>query len=246
MVWAGRAALFALVVLTWQLAAGRFVDATYIGRPTAIAVSWWELARTGVLWSNLAYTLIEFSAGFVSGALLGIAASCAIMMVPGGYRVIEPYLIVLYGIPMIVLGPLLTLWFGVGLLSKIVLAGLITFLLVLINTVAGMRTSSAESVGLFRLMGAGPVALNIRVLLPHALPYSLTALRLAIPLAMVGALLGEFLGATRGLGHLIEDQASTLAVDKMMAVVCTIGIVVMALRVMLRPFENWAHRGQAT
>jgi NitT/TauT family transport system permease protein len=118
-------------------------------------------------------------------------------------------------------------------------------LLVLINTVAGTRTVNPETIGIVRVMGASRVALNLKLLLPHALPYASTALRLAVPLAMVGALLGEFLGASKGLGHLIEEQASFLAVDKMMAGVATIGLIVMAFRLLLSPLEKWAHRGQS-
>jgi NitT/TauT family transport system permease protein len=244
-IWLGRVALLALVLGLWQLAAGRLVDASYVSRPSAVIVAWWELARTGVLWVHLGVTLTEFLIGFVCGGVLAVLAACVLTMVGAVYRIAEPYLIVIYGIPMIVLGPLLALWFGVGLLSKIVLAGLITFLLVLINTVAGTRTVNPETVGIFRVMGASRIALNMKLLLPHALPYASTALRLAVPLAMVGALLGEFLGASKGLGHLIEEQASFLAVDKMMAGVGTIGLVVMAFRLLLSPLEKWTHRGQS-
>ncbi len=238
----GRAALAVVLIGTWQLAAGTIVDAAYIGRPTSVIAAWWGLAVSGVLWQNAQYTLLEFIIGFVSGALAGVFAAVALTLVALPYKISEPFLIVLYGIPMIVLGPLLTLWFGVGLLPKIALAALATFLLVVMNTVAGIRTTSPEMIATLRIMGAHRLALNVKLILPHALPYALTALRLAIPLAMVGAILGEFLGATHGLGHLIEEQASFLAVNKMMAGVATIAVAVMVFRALLTPLENYVQR----
>jgi NitT/TauT family transport system permease protein len=241
-VWLGRVAFAFLLFGAWQLAAGTIVDATYVGRPTSIVAAWWGLAASGTLWQNAQYTLFEFIVGFAAGALAGICVAVALTLAELPYRIFEPFLLVVYGIPMIVLGPLLTLWFGTGLIPKIALAALATFLLVVMNTVAGIRTTSPQMLALLRLMGAKRVPLNLMLILPHALPYALTALRLAIPLAMVGTILGEFLGATHGLGHMIEEQASFLAVDKMMAGVATIALAVIFFRVLLTPFEKWVYR----
>ncbi len=231
-----------LIFGTWQAAAGTIVDATYIGRPTSVITAWWALAASGELWANAQYTLFEFALGFAAGAIAGVLAAVALTVIELPYRICEPFLLVLYGIPMIVLGPLLTLWFGVGPLPKIALAALATFLLVVMNTVAGIQTTNPQMVALLRVMGARRIPLNRKLVLPHALPYALTALRLAIPLAMVGTILGEFLGAAHGLGHMIEEQATFLAVNKMMAGVATIAVAVMFFRALLTPLEKWANR----
>ena len=155
---------------------------------------------------------------------------------------LEPYLLALYGIPKLALGPLIVLWFGVGLLPKIVLAAMMTFFLVYMNTVVGIRSTNGDMVNVMRVMGATRWDLYRRLVLPHALPYTLTALRLTIPIAIVGAILGEFLGATGGLGYLIYEQVTFLAVDKMMAAIATLAAIVLVFRLLLLPLERWVNR----
>jgi NitT/TauT family transport system permease protein len=245
-VWLGRVALLVLLIGGWQVGAGRVFDATFTSRPSAIARAWWQLAQSGSLWANTQYTLTEFAVGFLLGALLGIAAACVLTLSDLPYRVFEPYLLGLYGIPKLALGPLLVLWFGVGLAPKIVLAAMMTFFLVYMNTVAGIRSTSGDMVAVMRVMGAGRWQLYRQLVLPHAMPYALTALRLTIPLAIVGAILGEFLGASAGLGYLIYEQVQFLAVDKMMAAIATLAAIVLVFRLLLLPLESLVNRHHTT
>lgn len=239
-VWSGRLVLLAALLGGWELAAGRLFDATFTSRPSAIASAWLQLAKSGSLWRDTSYTLTEFAAGFLIGALIGVAAACLLTLSQLPYRVLEPYLLALYGIPKLALGPLFVLWFGVGLAPKIVLAAMMTFFLVYMNTVAGIRSAGPDMVNSLRMMGAGRLDLYRRLIIPQSLPYALTALRLTIPLAMVAAILGEFLGATAGLGYLIYEQVSFLAVSKMMAAIATLALIVLAFRLLLIPLESWA------
>ena len=162
------------------------------------------------------------------------------------YRVFEPYVIIIYSIPMIVLGPLFTLWFGIGLLPKIILAAIGTMLLVFMNTVAGINSTDPRVGSLLSLMGARRRDVYWQLKIPHALPSTFTALKLAIPIAMVGAVLGEFLGSSSGLGHYIEDQANFLRVDKMMAGIVTLGAIVILMGLALSPLERWFSRYKST
>ncbi|HZU16717.1 MAG TPA: ABC transporter permease [Candidatus Dormibacteraeota bacterium] len=242
-VWLGRLCLLAGLLGGWELAADRhLLDPTFTSKPSAIARAWWQLATTGSLWHHTQYTLTEFAVGFALGALLGVLAACLLTLSDLPYRVLEPYLLALYGIPKLALGPLIVLWFGVGLLPKIVLAAMMTFFLVYMNTVVGIRSTSGDMVALLRVMGATRRDLYRRLILPHALPYTLTALRLTIPIAIVGAVLGEFLGATGGLGYLIYEQVTFLAVDKMMAAIATLAAIVLAFRLLLLPLERSVNR----
>lgn len=245
-VWLGRIALLVAILGIWEFGAGHLFDATFTSKPSAIARAWWQLAQTGSLWSNTQYTLTEFAVGFLLGALLGIVAACILTVSDLPYRVFEPYLLALYGIPKLALGPLLVLWFGVGLAPKIVLAAMMTFFLVYMNTVAGIRSTSGDMVDVMRVMGAGRGQLYRQLILPHAMPFALTALRLTIPIAIVGAILGEFLGASGGLGFLIYEQVQFLAVDKMMAAIATLAAIVLAFRLLLLPLEALVNRHHTT
>jgi NitT/TauT family transport system permease protein len=243
-VWMGRVLVLVVVLGGWQLASGRLVDATFLSRPSDIGAAWWHLLQNGSLVHHTSFTLTEFVGGFLIGAVLGIIAACLLTISDLPYRLVEPYLLGLYGIPKLALGPLLVLWFGVGLAPKIVLAAMMTFFLVYMNTVAGIRSTSGEMISVMRVMGAGRLALYRQLILPHAMPFALTALRLTIPIAMIGAVLGEFLGATGGLGYLIYEQANFLAVAPMMAAIATLAGIVLAFRLLLLPLESWVHRYQ--
>ncbi len=242
-VWLGRLCLLVVLIGGWELAADQhLLDPTFTSKPSAIARAWWQLAASGSLWHHTQYTLTEFAVGFALGALLGVVAACLLTLSDLPYRVLEPYLLALYGIPKLALGPLIVLWFGVGLLPKIVLAAMMTFFLVYMNTVVGIRSTNGDMVNVMRVMGATRWDLYRRLVLPHALPYTLTALRLTIPIAIVGAILGEFLGATGGLGYLIYEQVTFLAVDKMMAAIATLAAIVLVFRLLLLPLERWVNR----
>lgn len=241
-VWTGRTVLLIALLSGWELAAGRLIDATFTSKPSAIASAWWQLARSGSLWHHTQFTLTEFAAGFLLGAVIGVVAACLLTISDLPYRILEPYLLALYGIPKLALGPLFVLWFGVGLAPKIFLAAMMTFFLVYMNTVSGIRETGQDMVNVMRVMGASRLDLYRHLIVPHSLPYALTALRLTIPIAMVGAILGEFLGANGGLGYLIYEQVSFLAVSKMMAAIATLAAIVLAFRLLLLPIETWVNR----
>ncbi len=238
-VWGGRAGLIAVFLIVWQLAAGHLMDAQFISRPTAVVAAWWDLARSGILWANTQVTLLEVVVGFVCGALLGTLAACCFTVTDELYRVVEPYVLVIYSIPLVVLGPLLALWFGIGIMPKIILAAVGTGLLVFMNTVAGIRATDARLASLLSIMGASRFDVYRQLKIRHALPYTFTSLQLAIPIAVFGAVLGEFLGSSSGLGNIIEDEANFLSVDKMMAGIVTLGILVFVLRLLVAPLERW-------
>lgn len=241
-VWGGRALLLAGLLVGWQLAAGTLIDQDYISRPTDVALAWWTMVDNGTLVRGARTTLMEFVAGYAAGAVLGVLAACLLTLKDIRYRVLEPYLFVLFSIPKLALAPLLGLWFGLGVAPKIVLAALVTFLLILMNTVAGIRSVNPQMLAALQIMGASRLRTYRTLIVPHALPFVVTALRLAIPLAMVAVILAEFIGSMDGLGHVISEQSTFLAVDNMMALVVTLGAVVMGFRLVLLPFERWINR----
>jgi NitT/TauT family transport system permease protein len=243
-VWLGRLALLVCVLLLWQLLSGRLLDVTFLSRPTEIAQAWLKLAGNGLLLDNLQTTLAEFVIGFAAGALIAFAAACVLTLRPVAYRLLEPYVLALYGIPKVALAPLFVLWFGIDLLPKVVLVGMITFFLVFMNTVAGIRSVNPQMLDLMRVMGASRLDLYRQVILPQALPFALTALRISIPSAMVGAVLGEFLAAGGGIGYLIYQAGNYLDTAQMLALIGTLAVIVLVFRLLLLPLERWVGRFQ--
>jgi len=243
-IWGGRIALLFGFLAAWQLASGTLIDQEFVSRPTDIAQAWWAMFDNGTLASESRYTLLEFISGYVLGAGLGVLAAGLLTIRDLHYRILEPYLFVLFSIPKLALAPLFGLWFGLGIAPKIVLAALVTFLLVLMNTVAGMRSVNRQTLAMLQMMKASRLQTYRQLIIPHSLPFVVTALRLAIPLAMVAVILAEFLGSMAGLGHVVAEQSTFLAVDNMMALVATLAAFVMAFRLILLPLERWINRHQ--
>jgi sulfonate transport system permease protein len=233
-----------IFLLGWQFAPPSLLDPELFSRPVDVIRAWWSMASTGTLGNDLRVTGVEFIGGYAAGALLAVLFACLLTLSTLTYKLAEPYILALYGIPIVALGPLLIVWFGTGITSKIVLAAQGTFTIVLVNTAAGIRTAEPRTIALMQLMGAHSAAIYRRLILPTALPFIVAALRVGIAGATVGVVLGELLGASAGLGHALQEQASFFAVDQMMASVVTIAIGVFLFRLVLLPLERWIERYQ--
>lgn len=245
-VWAGRLLLLAGILSAWQFAPETVIDPELTGRPTGIFRAWLGMASSAEFWSDVGVTFSEFAVGYLIGAVLGLACACLLTLDKWSYRITEPFIIAVYGIPMVSLGPLLLLWFGPGLSSKIALAAIATFPLVLLNTVVGIRAASQRAIDTLRVIGGSPGAIYFKLILPSAMPFTLTALKIAISAAVVAVVLGEFLGSSAGIGHIIQEQATYLAVDKMLAAIATLSLFVILLRGLLAPVESWVMRHHTT
>ncbi len=193
----------------WEFASGRLVREAYVSRPSAVAVRLVELFRSGEIWPSLGTTLQELVIGYLSGAVLGIACGYVLARRPGLARVFEPYLMAFYGIPKIALAPLLVIWFGIGIWSKIVLAGTMVFFLLFYSVFAAVRAVDRELVNLALVMGAREHQLGRHVYLPAAMPAVMLGLRMAIPYAVIGVIAGEFTSSLQGLGLYINYASST-------------------------------------
>jgi NitT/TauT family transport system permease protein len=152
---------------------------------------------------QLAVTFSEALMGFVIASVLASAAALLFVR----FRTLEkgffPIAIALKTTPLVALAPLLVLWQGTGLWSKVTAASLICFFPVLVNTVKGLKAADAEYFELFKSLGASRPQEFGKLRIPFCLPYLFSALKISSSLAVVGAIVGEFVGATQGLGYLI-------------------------------------------
>ena len=139
----GRALLLAapgvVMLCSWQFASGRLVREAYISKPTDIARRLYELFATGEIWPSLKVTGQELVLSYVIGVASGLLIGYALGRSPRVARIVEPYVMAFYGIPKIALAPLFIIWFGIGIWSKVVLAGTMVFFLVFYNVYAGVR-----------------------------------------------------------------------------------------------------------
>jgi NitT/TauT family transport system permease protein len=197
------------LLLFWQWASGRLVREVYVSRPTEIAARLFELFVSGSIWPNLTVTAEELALGYALGAASGVVCGYVLGRQPAVARVVEPYLMAFYGIPKIALAPLLVIWFGIGLWSKVVLAATLVFFLMFYSVFAAVRAVDHELVNLALVMGARERQLGRHVYLPAAMPAIMLGLRMAIPYAVIGVIAGEFVSSLHGLGLYISYASST-------------------------------------
>jgi len=196
-----------VLLLFWQWASGRLIREIYVSRPTAIALRIYELFSTGEILPDLLVTLQELVLGYLTGVIAGVACGYALGRSPRLARVFEPYVLGFYGIPKIALAPLFIIWFGIGIWSKVALAGTMVFFLVFYNVYTGVQSVDRELVNLARIMGANERQLSRHVYLPATAPFVLLGMRIALPYAVIGVVVGEFTSSVKGLGLFI-NQAS--------------------------------------
>ena len=144
--------LLAALLAAWWGASGRLVDHLFLSDPLSVASAFGRIARDGTLWFNLRYTLTETLVGYALGASTGLLAAVVTWLIPGGEPVLRPLLLLAYATPKIALAPLMILWFGIGLLPKILLAAVFVFFIVFFNTLAGLATAPPGLVQVVRVM----------------------------------------------------------------------------------------------
>jgi len=207
--WLALAAPGVFLLCFWQYASGRLIRETYISKPSEIGKRLFELFVTGEIWPNLAVTGKELVLSYVIGVTAGVLVGYWLGRSPRVAAIIEPYVMALYGVPKIALAPLFVIWFGIGIWSKVVLAGTMVFFLVFYNVYAGVRSVDREIVNLARVMGANERQLGRQIYLPAAAPHLLLGMRMAIPYAVIGVIVGEFTASISGLGLFINYASST-------------------------------------
>ncbi len=172
--------------------------------PEAVLAEGRDALASGILWEHTAVTLLEVVLGFAVGAsaaiLTGIALGKSVLI----ERVLSPYIVAAQAVPILALAPLLHIWFGGGLLARVVICALIVFFPIAIATMVGIRSTDPLLDELLRSLGARPAQRTRLLEIPSALPVLFGGLRVGVTLAVIGAVVAEWAGASTGLGVLIN------------------------------------------
>lgn len=190
----------------------------------------------GILWPHFLTTLTEVALGFTVGAAAGLVIGYVLARSALVERLASPYLVAAQAVPILAIAPLLALWFGPGLLSKVVICSLIVFFPVAISTMVGIRSVDPRLLELGRSLRATPRQVLTTLEIPAALPNILGGMRVGVTLAVVGAVVGEWAGAERGLGVLINlARGSLFDIPLMFAALLTLALmgIVLYLAVVL-------------
>jgi NitT/TauT family transport system permease protein len=159
---------------------------------------------SGILWEHVWATLSEILLGFALGAVTAIATGVALGKSVLIERVLSPYIVAAQAVPILALAPLLDIWFGGGLLARVLVCALIVFFPIAIATMVGIRSADPLLREMLRALGATPAQLTTRLEIPSALPVLFGGLRVGVTLAVIGAVVAEWVSASRGLGVLIN------------------------------------------
>src|SRR5207244_8480250 len=201
--------LFVALLGAWQLAVGAFEMREYIlPSPLVVlrALGGSEIAWAGHLW----ITTLEIVGAFVLAGVVGVALGIAIAWSPVLARALVPFLVFVNTLPKVAVAPLFLLWLGYGVVPNILIAALIGFFPVVINTAVGLTQVDDELLDLGRVFGAPAWKVFVKIRLPNALPYVLSALKITATAAVVGAIVGEFVASQAGLGTVIVNAQTNL------------------------------------
>jgi len=216
--------------------------------PTAVVASLAGGIRSGLYLEHFGTTLYETLLGFLIAAASGIVVGAVIAQ----FRLVEqtmyPYVVALQTLPKIAIAPLIIVWFGFGISSKVIIAAMVGFFPVLVNVIVGLKTIDQSKLDLMRSLNATRWQTFRLVKFPNALPFVFAGLDIAIVFSVLGAIVGEFVGAQRGLGNLILQFNFSLDIAGVFAVLILLSVMGVALHLIMQAIQRrvifWAEPEQ--
>jgi len=185
-------------------------------------------------WVTLQEVLLGFGLALLAGVLTGIAIDSSRVL----ERAIYPLIIGSQTIPMVALAPLLLIWFGYGLLPRVLVTALVSFFPIAVNTVDGLRAADGETLSMLRSFGASPRQRFRLVKVPAALPQLFTGARIAIAFSVIGAVFGELVGASAGLGYLMERSGAQFQTERVFAAITLLALMAVSLFALVTLLER--------
>ena len=232
--WLPPVLLVVALVAAWQIAASTGFLADTLGlesflvpSPSEIADVMWQ--DRSLLADNAWVTFYEIVAGFLVALVVGLAAALALHRSPLLRNAGYPLVVASQTIPVIVLAPILVVWFGYGIGPKLFIIALICFFPITVNTLDGLRSADPLSIRMMRTIYAGGWQIFRRVEAPSAAPYVFSGAKIAIAVAVIGAVFGEWAGSERGLGHLMLQDNAQLLTERLFASVVILSAMAIAL-----------------
>ena len=215
-----------VVLVVWEILARRFLENDLLmPAPSGVARAFWKLAVSGELNRHFAATLLEFGYGFSAACLIGIPLGYLMGMHKWLEEWMDPWIATLYSIPIITFVPLIIIWFGIGMFSKVVVVFKITVVELILNTAAGVKTIDPLWLEVSKSFRLSRWKTTYKVRLPAALPFIVTGMRLGVGRALLGVIAAELLASNAGLGYLLRDASETWDSPKLFVTVVLLAIM---------------------
>jgi NitT/TauT family transport system permease protein len=221
-----RLLFIAVLLALWEAAVKLLeVPAFLLPTPSAIGVALYRGTISGLYQENIGITLTETALGFVFGSAGGLLLGTGIALSRRFDYFMSPIIVMFQAMPKVALAPLIIVWFGLGMTSKVVNAALVCFFPLMINTIVGLRSADEDRISLMRSLAASPWQIFVMLRIPNALPYIFAGLEIAMIFALIGAIVGEFVGAQAGLGMLIQSMNFTMDVAGQFSILLILSVV---------------------
>ena len=213
--------------------------AFFFGEPVKVLGRIWTwFVVAGDIYQHLAVTLIETLLAFLLGAGFGLAGGLWLALSPMASAILEPYIKALNAMPRIILAPIFSVWFGLGIGSKVALGITLVFFIVFFNVYQGVKEVSPVVLANARMLGASQRQLLRSVYLPSATSWVFSSLHTSVGLAFVGAVVGEYLGSSQGVGYLILQAEGSFDINTVMAGIVVLTVFALALDALVGLIEK--------
>jgi ABC-type nitrate/sulfonate/bicarbonate transport system permease component len=233
-----------LMLIIWQaLWSAHKLSPLFMSGPSAIAIRFWDDLMHGHLLQDLAYSGKNFAVGFVLAAVVGIVFGVLI----GWYKKLEmitgPFTSALYATPRVAMVPLIIIWFGIGMWSKVFIVFITAVFPILINTIGGIQAVDRDLLKCARAFCATDRQIFTTLAIPGAVPFILTGIRQGVALGLIGVVVGEMFGGSQGIGFMVAYGGQTFATDTLFVgvlIIAIAGIVLTAVAAQLeKRFSRW-------
>lgn len=201
--------------------------------PSSIFVALWRGITSDVYLVHLWITLSETLLGFALGTVLAFALGIAVALSRRTEYFLYPFIVMFQAMPKVALAPLIIIWFGLGLTSKVVSAALVAFFPLMVNTIVGLRSADEDRINLMRSLAATRGQIFWMLQLPNAMPYIFAGLEIAMIFALIGAIVAEFVGAQSGLGMLMQSMNFTMDVAGQFSVLLILSMLGLLLNALV-------------
>jgi NitT/TauT family transport system permease protein len=224
----------------WELISRLLKIDFWISSPSAVVMEFGNWAKSGQLGTDLRLTLTEAGLGFLIGGLVGGLMGFVLGWVRRLGDLFEPFILSIYTLPKIALAPLFVLWFGIGVLNKIMFSSMLVFFMVFFTTYQGTRQVDRDLVENARLLGAQRWDIWTKIAIPYSAVWVLTGIRIGLPYALIGAIVGEFVASEAGVGYRIKEATSFFNTAAVFAGLVVLMGISLSLLTVLRVIEKRA------
>jgi NitT/TauT family transport system permease protein len=233
-----RLLLVLVVLAAWEGAVRLFkIPAYVLPAPSKVCVALYHGIASMLYLRQLWITLVETLLGFVGGSIVALVLGTLVALSRRCEYFLYPFVLMFQAMPKVALAPLIIIWLGLGLGSKIAQAGLTAFFPLMVNTIVGLRSADEDRIALMRSLDASEMQIFRMLRVPGAMPFIFAGFEIAMMLSLIGAIVAEFVGAQRGLGVLIMSMTYTMDVAgqfSVLIVLSLLGLFLHAVIVVIR------------